>query len=94
MLTTLVRQLVLEVRQSGARPLVLLAGHSPYYEQQKLLSDKVDISFVDVTSPVLAEVIPGGLEAAYFRYNGHWTPKSHQYVSDRIQEHLRSPQSY
>jgi len=87
----LVQQLATEVKDEGAKLLVVLAGeHNTNYEYLKSHLLQNSIMSLDATSPVLSMQLGKEKEDLYSPYHFHWKPESHRVVADLIYRQIAS----
>jgi hypothetical protein len=84
----LLREFATEVKASGARFIVVLAGNpNANFDVQKQKLAEREIEFIDATTDVLLAKIPAGAKP-YFEYNKHWTADAHRAVAMMLKEVL------
>ena len=90
LMSALIKQLATEVKGSGAKFIVVLAG-SPImnFNVQEHELDRADIRYIDATTGALAANLPQGERQLYFPYNKHWTAAGHRAVAGLIEQTLR-----
>jgi hypothetical protein len=84
----LLQEFATEVKQSGARFIVVLAGNANInFDVQKQKLSERGIEFIDATTDALLTKMPSGAKP-YFEYNKHWTAEAHRAVAGMLKEVL------
>lgn len=88
LMDVLLQQFASEVKGSGAKFVVILAGNpNMNFDVQKQKLHDAGIAFIDATTDVLSTKMPPGTNP-YFPYNKHWTREAHRAVAEMLKDVL------